>query len=134
MKKHFTLQNSAFNWNDSDLCNLSSGRSFLNIKLKEKNELLCQDKDWKPFALKKTLLHNKVWYFSGVFSPQYVVNASVDVFQRVLIGKMAAFVHIFTFSSGAVALYLKSWNEYTKKLCNHHSYRFHTPPGERCFS
>ena len=53
MKKHFTLQNSAFNWNDSDLCNLSSGRSFLNIKLKEKNELLCQDKDWKPFAFKK---------------------------------------------------------------------------------
>ena len=190
MKKHFTLHNSAFNWNDSDLCNLSSGRSFLNIKLKEKNELLCQDKDWKPFALKKTLLHNKVWYFSGVFSPQYVVNASVDVFQRVLFGKMAAFVQhavffvvldlvvyrqtltvidtpqiallwvwshrivedmadklfvmigvllltkwdLFTFSSGAEALYLKSWNEYTKKLCNHHSYRFHTPPGERCFS
>ena len=190
MKKHFTLQNSAFNWNESDLCNLSSGRSFLNIKLKEKNELLCQDKDWKPFAFKKTLLHNKVWYFSGVFSPQYVVNASVDVFQRVLVGKMAAFVQhavffvvldlvvyrqtstvidtpqiallwvwshrivedmadklfvmigvlllikrdLFTFSSGAEALYLKSWNKCTKKLCNHHSYRFHTPPGERCFS
>ena len=113
------------------------------------------------------------------------MNASVDVFQRVLFDKMAAFVQLavfgvvldlvvyrqtstvvdtpqkallwvwsdrtvedmanklfvmigvlllikrdlFTFSSGAVALYLKSWNEYTKKLCNHYSYRFH-PPAE----
>ena len=137
-----------------------------------------------------TLLHDKVWYLSGVFSPQYVVNASVDVFQRVLVCKMAAFVQLavfdvvldlvvyrqtstvvdtpqiallwvwsdrtvedmadklfvmigvlllikrdlFTFSSGAEAFYLKSWNKYTKKLCNHHFHRFHIPPGERCFS
>ena len=144
----------------------------------------------KTIRVQKTLLHSKVWYLSGVFSPQYMVNASVDVFQRGLVCKMAAFVQLavfgvvldlvvyrqtstvidtpqiallwvwshrivedmadklfvmigvlllikwdlFTFSSGAEALYLKSWNEYTKKLCNHHSYRFHTPPGEQCFS
>ena len=137
-----------------------------------------------------TLLHDKVWYLSGVFSPQYVVNASVDVFQRVLVCKMAAFVQLavfdvvldlvvyrqtstvvdtpqiallwvwsdrtvegmadklfvmigvlllierdlFAFSSGAEAFHLKSCNKYTKKLCNHHFYRFHIPPGERCFS
>ena len=40
---------------------------------------------------------------------------------------------LFTFSSGAEAFHLKSWNEYTKKLCNHHFYRFHTPPGEAMF-
>ena len=44
-----------------------------------------------------TLLHDKVWYLSGVFSPQYVVNASVDVFQRVLVCKMAAFVQLAVF-------------------------------------
>ena len=27
---------------------------------------------------------------------------------------------LFTFSSGAEAFHLKSWNKYTKKLCNHH--------------
>ena len=134
----------------------------------------------KTIRGQNTLLHDNVWYLSGVFSPQYVVNASVDVFQRVLVGKMAAFVQLavfdvvldlvvyrqtstvvdtpqiallwvwshrivkdmadklfvmigvlllikrdlFTFSSGVVALYLKSWNKYTKKLCNYHS---HTP-------
>ena len=40
---------------------------------------------------------------------------------------------LFTLSSGAEAFHLKSWNEYTKKLCNHHFYRFHTPPGEAMF-
>ena len=144
----------------------------------------------KTIRVQNTLLHDKVWYLSGVFSPQYVVNASVDVFQRVLVGEMAAFVQLavfdvvldlvvyrqtstvvdtpqiallwvwsdrvvedmadklfvmigvlllikrdlFTFSSGAVALYLKSWNEYTKKLCNHHSCHFHTLAEGLCFS
>ena len=144
----------------------------------------------KIIRVQNTFLHSKVWYFRGVFSPQYVVNASVDVFQRVLVCKMAAFVQLavfgvvldlvvyrqtstvvdtpqiallwvwsdrvvedmanklfvtigvmllnkrdlFTFFSGTVALYLKNWNNYTKKLCNHHFYRFHTPPGEQCFS
>ena len=143
----------------------------------------------ETICVQNTLLHSKVWYLSGVFSPQYIVNASVDVFQRVLFGKMAAFVqlavfdvvldlvvyrqtstvvdtpqiallwvwshrivedmadklfvmigvlllikrYLFAFSSGAVALYLKSWNEYTKKLCNHHSDRFHPPAGETMF-
>ena len=143
----------------------------------------------KTIRGQNTLLHDNVWYLSGVFSPQYVVNTSVDVFQRVLVCKMAAFVQLavfdvvldlvvyrqtstvadtpqiallwvwshrivkdmadklsvmigvlllikrdlFTFSSRAVALSLKSWNEYTKKLCNHHFYRFHTPTGETIF-
>ena len=39
-------------------------------------------------------IHSKVWYLSGVFSPQYVVNTSVDVFQRVLACEMAAFVQL----------------------------------------
>ena len=123
-----------------------------------------------------TICHYKVKYLSGVFSPQYVVNASVDVFQRGLVCKMAAFVQLavfnvvldlivyrqtstvidtpqiallwvwsdrivedmvdkllvmtgvsllnerdlFTFSSKAVAPFLKNWNEYTKRLRNHH--------------
>ena len=34
---------------------------------------------------------------------------------------------LFMFSSEAEAFHLKSWNEYPKKPCNHHFYRFHTP-------
>ena len=189
VKKYITLKNNASNWNDY-LYYLSSGWSFLDIKSKKKEWTVMQRWRLKTIRGQNTLLHDNVWYLSGVFSPQYVVNASVDVFQRVLVCKMAAFVQLavfdvvldlvvyrqtstvvdtpqiallwvwshrivkdmadklfvmigvlllikrdlFTFSSGAEALYLKSWNKHTKKLCNHHSYRFHTPPGERCFS
>ena len=48
----------------------------------------------KTIRVQNTLLHNKVWYLSGVFSPQYVVNTSVDVFQRVLVCEMAAIVQL----------------------------------------
>ena len=169
---------------------LSSGWSFLDMKSKKKEWTVMQRWRLKTIRGQNTLLHDNVWYLSGVFSPQYVVNTSVDVFQRVLVCKMAAFVQLavfdvvldlvvyrqtstvvdtpqiallwvwsdrvvedmanklfvtigvmllnkrdlFTFFSGTVALYLKNWNNYTKKLCNHHSYRFHTPPGEQCFS
>ena len=51
----------------------------------------------ETICVQNTLLHSKVWYLSGVFSPQYIVNASVDVFQRVLFGKMAAFVQLAVF-------------------------------------
>ena len=51
----------------------------------------------KTILVQNTLLHGKVWYLSGVFSPQYVANASVDAFQRVLVCKMAAFVKLAVF-------------------------------------
>ena len=41
---------------------------------------------------------------------------------------------LFTFSSGAVAPNLKSWQEYAKKLCNHHFIVFTPHLGKRCFS
>ena len=63
-----------------------------------------------------TIQHYKVKYLSGVFSPQYVVNASVDVFQRALVCKMAAFVQL------AVMVLIKTNQMSSKKITSQYEY------------